>query len=294
MKINNLSSTENIVNQKARDQVEKNGRQQQEQGRVKNGNVKAADLNLFQDPIEEKKKKAMEEAMDFIKKQFSSDGMVDDILGEFREDINKNKALAEEASQELAEVNKEKDELKEMYTNEEDPEYKARLSELNAVASEWKKQYNEAHRAISATTQGIKSIKQEALKHHGMEDATEAAEKSLKASSDEIVGMLKDEAIDKIDEDLEEVVEEAKETKEENVKAEAEREKIRAEREKQAQKVEEKVEEEKQRAKNHVDPPSADELLQAQEEIARNTERILDEQKLLIEDIKGIAVDMVL
>ena len=80
-----------------------------------------------------------------------------------------------------------------------------------------------------------------------MIDATKNAEKSLKASSDEIIGMLKEEAIDKMDQDLDEVVEEAKENKEEQKKEDEKLEEIRTEREELAEKVQDSVEKEKTR-----------------------------------------------
>ena len=127
-----------------------------------------------------------------------------------------------------------------------------------------------------------------------MVDAGKNAEASLKASSDEIIGMLKDEVIDKIDKDLEETVEEAKEDKEEKVKEEAEKEAARAEREQQAQEVEENLQEQKKRANrtsNSLKNVSVSDLLDKQQDINRNTQQILEEQKLLQEEIKGIVVD---
>lgn len=298
MKINNLTSTEAVVNTNSREQIEnKDAVQQQGQGKVRNGAVKGSDLNLLQDPIEEKKKKAMEDAMEFIKNQFKSDGKVDEVLDECRDTIKTSKAAAEEASQQLGEIEKQKEALGEMYVDKEDEEYKTRLSELNEEAAYWKKQYNDAHDIIGAATRGVKAIKQEALKHHGMIDAGKAADATLNAASDEIVGMLKDEAIDKIDEDMDEIVEEAKEAKEEKVKEDAKRDEIRYEREKQAQEIEEDIEERKKRAKETNPVPDridVSELLNRQQEIARNTQQILEEQKLLEEDIKGIVTDTLL
>lgn len=295
MKINNAQGTNTIVNQNSREQVEKQeGTQQEKQGQIKNGSLKASELNIFQDPIEEKKKKAMEEAMGFIKDQFKSDGQIDQIKDECRDEIKKSKDLAKEASQELSEIRKQQQELKEQYKGVEDDDYRAQMKALNDEADEWKKQYDEAHQVISAATAGIKSIKQEELKHHGMVDAGKNAEASLKASSDEIIGMIKDEAIDKIDKDLEETVEEAKEDKEEKVKEEAEKEAARAEREQQAQEVEENLQEQKKRANrtsNSLKNISVSELLDKQQDINRNTQQILEEQKLLQEEIKGIVVD---
>jgi len=94
MKINNAQGTNTIVNQNSREQVDKQeGTQQEKQGQIKNGSLKASELNIFQDPIEEKKKKAMEEAMGFIKDQFKSDGQIDQIKDECRDDIKKSKDL---------------------------------------------------------------------------------------------------------------------------------------------------------------------------------------------------------
>lgn len=297
MKINGIAGTDTVVNTNNREQVEKKeGVPQEEQGKakVKNGAVKGSELNLAQDSIAEKKKKAMEDAMQFIKDQFKSDQMVDDVLQECRDSIKTSKAEAEEANAALQELSKQKEELGEMYSDKEDEEYKMRLSELKEEESHWKKQYEDAHDVITAATRGIKAVKLEVLKHHGMVDAEKAADKTLKAASDEIVGMLKKEAVDKIDEDLKDVVEEAKEKKEEEVKQDAERAAARAEQEKKAKEVEEQIEELKKRAANSKPVPDSmvvQELLDAHQEVVQNTQQILEEQKLLEEEIKGIIVD---
>lgn len=298
MKINNLAGTDTVVSTNNREQVQNQENVQQEaKGKVRNGAVKGSELNLIQDPIEEKKKKAMKEAMEFIKNQFKTDQNIDEVLDECRDSIKTSKAAAEEASQELADIEKRKEELGEMYADKDDEEYKTRLAEIDKEASHWRSQYEGAHRVIKAATRGIKGIKQEALKHHGMVDAGKAAEVSLKAASDEIIGMLKDEAIDKVDEDMDEVIEEAKEAKEEKAKEDAELEEARIEREKQAQKIEEELEEAKKQAKEGVYVPDkidVRELMNRQQEIVKNTERILEEQKLLEEDVKGIMMDSLL
>lgn len=307
MKINNLSNAESVVNSNSRGQVDnKDGVQQEQKARVKNGNLKASELNLLQDPIEEKKKKAKEEAMDFIKKQFASDGMISDVMDEFRSEIASSKDEATEAAQELGAIRKEMEELKEEYGDAtDDSDYQARMKALSEEAGEWQKQYDQAHKVIAAATGGIKGIKQESLKYHGMVDATKLAEESLKASSDEIVGMLKDEAMEKIDQDLDDVVEEAKDKKEENVKEEAQKEEARLEREKHAQEAEEQVQERIEKEKRTYVPStrklqsqeiSADmsEMMRKQQEVLQNTQQILEEQKLLQEEIKGIAIDSLL
>ncbi len=301
MKINGIAGTDTVVNTNNREQIQnkEDASQKEQQGKagVKNGAVKGSELNLVQDSIAEKKKKAMEDAMQFIKNQYKSDQKVDEVLEECRDSIKASKKAAEEANTALQDIEKQKEELGELYPDKENEEYKTRISELDQQASHWQKQYKDAHDVIAAASKGVKAIKQEVLKHHGMIDADKAADKTLKAASDEIIGMLKQEAIDKIDEDIEDVVEEAKEAKEEQVKQDAEREAARIEQEKKAKEVEEDLEERKKRAATSKPVPESmevQELLDAHQEVIRNTQQVLEEQKLLEEEIKGIIVDSLL
>lgn len=298
MRIESLANTDTIVSQNNREQVEDTGKARQEkQSQVENGSLKASELNLCQDSIAQKKKKAMEEAMGFIKKQFESDMEVDDVLEECRTEIDAAKESAREAAGELGEIRKQKEQMKENGLDEDSEEYQQQIKELSERAEYWQKQYDDSHVVIAAATKGIKAIKQEALKHHGMVDAANAAEETMQAASKEVVGMLVQESVDKVDEDLEEVVEKAEETKEENAEKEAEREEIQAEREKQAQEVEEELQKQKKAAENRRKPsqmPDMDEILQKQQDIVKNTQQILEEQKLLEEEIKGIVVDSLL
>ena len=296
MTINNISGAETVTKQNSRELVENKNHeevQQEQKAKVKNGSLKASELNLIQDPIEEKKKKAREEAMDFIKKQFGSDGKVDEVMEECRDQIQSSKDQAKEASQELVEIRKQKEELKEYYKgDEENEDYQAQVEALSAEAAELQKQYDQAHKTIAAATRGIKDIKQENLKRHDMIDATKNAEKSLKASSDEIIGMLKEEAIDKMDQDLDEVVEEAKENKEEQKKEDEKLEEIRTEREELAEKVQDSVEKEKTRPyipEGRLETEQ-DDMLQKHEEILKNAQEILEQNKLLMDEIKGMVV----
>ena len=61
MTINNISGAETVTKQNSRELVENKNHeevQQEQKAKVKNGSLKASELNLIQDPIEEKKKKA--------------------------------------------------------------------------------------------------------------------------------------------------------------------------------------------------------------------------------------------
>ena len=107
MKIGNAEESMVKANY-GKDRLENNaGKEQQENG--KNGtSIQASELNLFQDGIADKKKKAMQEAMDFVKKQFESDSEVDAVMDECRDQISKGKEQALAASHELKSIHEQK------------------------------------------------------------------------------------------------------------------------------------------------------------------------------------------
>ncbi len=259
----------------------KAGKEQQENEK-KGASIQASELNLFQDGIEDKKKKAMQDAMDFVKKQFESDSEIDGLMDECREEISKGKEQAMAASKELSYIKEQKEKLREEYPDGGE-EYDAYMKDLDGMAGYWRGEMENGKLMISDSTAAIKSIKQESLKHHGMVDAAKAAEETLKAASKEVIGML-------VDESKEEQKEQEEELKESQL-----------EREKQAQEVEEELEKRRQARENRAraqmamnamkDLPTADELASKQREILENTQQILEAQSLLPEEIKGIVVD---
>lgn len=291
MKINNITDTETIVsNSYGKDRLE-NNEEQEKQGGKESKNIKASELNLFQDEIAEKKQKAMQEAMDFIKKQFESDGMLDDTVEECRTQMEESKEKAQEASREMGAIREETEQLKEECPDENSEEYRERLKGLEERKAHWQKQWNEAHLDIAVQTAAIKAVKQEALKHHGMVDAVKAAEKTMQTASKEVVGLLMDEAKEKVEQDLEETVEKAEEGKEEKAEREEALKEAQAEQEEQLQKIKEQQEEREKRKSMEAGVMQMPKFISKQQEIVRNTKEILEEQKLLEEEIKGIVVD---
>ncbi len=295
MKIGKAAEQETPVrNGYGKDRVEHQA--EEKQGKEKQGrSIQASELNLFQDGIADKKKKAMQDAMDFVKQQFASDSEVDAVMDECRTQIAEGKEQSLEASRELRSIEEQKAQLKEEYPDGGE-EYDAFMKDLNEQAGHWKKEMEMGQSAVSDSTKAIKSMKQEALKHHGMVDAAKAAEETLEAASKEMVGMLLNEAKDTVDKKQEETVEKAEEAKEEKTEQEEAIKEAQAEQEKQAQEIEEALEKQKQtRERRHI-PQSAsfapvEELRNKQQKILENTQLILEEQSLLPEEIKGIVVD---
>ncbi|MCI9174876.1 MAG: hypothetical protein HFH49_08005 [Lachnospiraceae bacterium] len=298
MKIGNAAEQETVVrNSYGKDRLENNA-DKEKQEKTQKQSIDASGLNLCQDSIAEKKKKAMQDAMDFIKQQFESDSQVDDVMDECRGQIAEGKEQALAASKELKSIQEQKEQLKEEYPDGGE-DYDAYMKELNEMESHWKKEMQKGQFLVADSTSAIKAVKQEALKHHGMTDAVKAAEETMEAAGKEMIGMLMNEAKDTVDEELEETVEKAEEAKEEKTEQEAELKEAQIEQEKKAKELEEELEKRRRARENRPAPPSAEshaalmqDLQNRQKEIIDNTNQILEEQTLLPEEIKGIMVDL--
>lgn len=289
--------------------VKKNGKEESQ-------SINASELNLMQDSILERKKKAMADAMDIVGKQFKADAKIDADLDERRIRIAENKEQANAALKEINSLSEEQEKLKETYGIADDSqeqqdlelrmkineamkpgskvkltkedlermqqlepmtEYQQQAMDLENAKGVWKDEMKAAQKEISLQTQIIRSTKQELLKHHGMVDAQNAAEASLKAASDEIVGMLMQEGLDHIQEEVEDAVEKGEEQKEEKEEQEALR----------AEQKEEQTEQTTQQAQS-------DDIQNVQKEVGQQIQEILEKQKLLEEDLKGIQVDNII
>ena len=284
----------------------------------------AGGLNKAVDPILQKKQQAQKQAMKIVGDTWANDRKIDDDLDERRARIKENREIIGKAKDELNRISKEREALRERYGVEEDSQEEQDLkllekeidakkpgSEVRLTKEEWEKieeikknglteyqtrslemknggglyedEIAEAEKIIKMETAVISSIKLERLKKDPMVEAQKNAKEIIDAARDEILGMLIDEGKDHIDEEMEEkkeVAEKAEEKKEEQ--------------EEKAEKKDEKEAQEEQfreqiRASTELMTKS-DELL---DDVQRKVKKILDEMKLLEEDLKGAAVDTV-
>lgn len=286
-----------------------------ESGKNKGGtfSINASQLNLMQDPIQARREQAQKEAMDILRGQFEADGAIDTDLKERRGRIAQNKETAAAALKEINAISEEQEKLKEAYGIEADSqeqqdlelrmkfnkamkpdsqeqlteeeweryqelgpmtEYQKAAMELEADKGKWRKEIDEAQKVITSETQVIRATQQEVVKHHGMDDAVAAKEEYLKAASKEIIGMLIEEGKDHIEEKVEEAVEKGEKLKEEKEELEELREEKKAERE-----------------ENTPQPEELLDLHKIQKDVEEQLNAILEEQKLLKEDLKGLKVN---
>lgn len=295
MKIGNIADKDaalksNYANVRQEDKV---GKEQKGKGKVQS--VHASALNLFQNGIEDKRKKAMQDAMEFVKQQFASDSKVDEVMDECREQIAEGKEGAAAASEELKAIREQKAQLEEEYSDKDNEDYQAYKKDLDAQEKHWQKQLEDSQSVISSSSGAIRSVKQEIVKQHGMTDALKAEEDAMEAASKEIIGALLEEAKDTVEEKLEETVEKAEEAKEEKEEVEQSMKEAQLEREKKAKEIEEELEKQRRLrvSRPNVNRPdlNVQDALGKQQEILENTQQILAEQFLLPEEIKGIVVD---
>lgn len=160
-------------------------------------------------------------------------------------------------------------------------EYQQRSMELYESEDYYKKQVNEAQDQMKAANGAASAVKSAMARSQIMIKAQNTAEDIMDAASKEIVGLLVDEAKDHIDGEMEEEKEEALE---------------KAEKEKEEEERLEKIKEDKDEKEEFAEQISDStqimtEADSAMEDVQRELKKVMDEMKLLEEDIKGAAVD---
>lgn len=230
-----------------------------------NGN----ELNLGEDLVEEKRKKAKSMAMQLMLDVYKNDKKLDDTAEEKNTHAKKLYAENEEARSMIADIKKEKENTNGLYGVTEDSEEARDLDILRrgrdsmgnpqAVLSDeeyarYKELYSNGlsdyhqrmlsldndekiyNKQISDNMKGIvsdyafnRNLAIERLKSHDMLDARKQGEKLEEAASKEIIGQVMQDAVDNIDEETEKEKEEALEKKQEQHKLEERIEKAKGE-----------------------------------------------------------------
>ena len=163
-------------------------------------------------------------------------------------------------------------------------EYQRHSLEIKAGGAPYEQEIVEEDQGINRENAVISAIRNEMLKSQNMVKAGKSADEIMKAASDEIQGMLIQEAKEHVDEKQEEELEAAKK------KAEK-----KEEEEEKAEKLEEnKSEQEKVRDNQEQAADSSESLVElgsTVKEVQKEVKKILDEMKLIEEEIKGAVVD---
>jgi len=277
--------------------------------------VFAGDTNLPTDKILEKQQQAHDHAMKLIMDAFAVDKKIDTDLEERLKRIRANETDIQANKAELKRINEEREELNEIYglddeinqenlallerykkigadefTKEELDrldyikrdgrllEYQERNNELDR----WEKHYTEENNRLKNEIKTENAIISEtnrarlALRH--MLDATNGAEDILKASSDEIKGIIVDDSVEHI--------------KEESDKQEKQAEEL-AEKQKKQQEFIEKLKERRENDTSPINDITRNIISLEKQGVDVKTEvkKIISKLNLIEDDIKGVAVD---
>lgn len=287
--------------------------------------INGSELNLGEELVEEKRKKARSMAVQLIMDAFENDKKIDDDLAEKSSHAKKLLAENEEAQSKIADIEQEKKNTNELYgvdegskeweqlkllrkgrealtnpkvrlTEEERAEYRRlnadglsdyhkTMLQLDDNEKIYRDSIEENNLDIIGDYAYIRGMNIERLKTHEMYDAKKQGEKIMEAASEEIKGMLVQEAVDKVDGDMQEEKEEALEKKEEQKELEERIEKARGE---------------EHREDDNEEIYELDSILNdvremnsqsAAKEAGKSMGLIAAELNLAAEDVKGLIVD---
>lgn len=289
---------------------------------VQNGNVFAGNLHMVQDNILQKKQQVMADAAKIVSNAHGNEKEIDDDIlkrrdhikclqeesDEANKGINEYKELTEQAKEKYgiaddsqeqqdlellikqkqsmrpgSEITLTKDEQKSLSEMGEKTEYQKVALEYDNVMDTYKEKISKNQRKVGSETATITAIQIERLKHHAMIDAEKKADELMDAAAKELAGMYVDEAKEKLDEEREEIKEEAEEKADEK------------------KELEEKIEQAKENNASEI--PTDNQTVNGQmqtntsETTANMTDleseikRVIEEGKLIEEDLKGLEVD---
>ena len=300
----------------------RSGRSTEAAARQEDGkSIYGGNLNKVLDPVAQKRQQARAQAMKVVGDAWDADKKIDKDIQERQNKIADYKKELKAANKELKWFADEREALRESYGVAEDSQEQAdlkllekridagrgearltmeertRLAEIDAAGlTEYQQRslemYEEsryyadikktAEQGIKEETQAIEAIKQARLKSQGMVKADAQAEQIMEAASDQIVGMLMDEAKEHIDEEMEEKTEAAEERAEKKEELEERLEKIKEKKEENEELTELLTETTEYMA----------DMENTMDDVKKEIKKMVDEMKLLEEDLKGAAVDV--
>lgn len=265
-------------------------------------NIFGGDLTLTNDPVEQRKKEAQEQAWSIVENAWRNDSAVDELIDERMGHYAEMETQKKEAQEQLSIIGDEMEALKEQRQTMDESDYNSMMAELGEQAGVWQERMADADKLMRDDMADIRGITKERLKSNPMQEAKGAAEAVLEAANDEIIGMLVGESKEHIDEKIEETKEEAKESMEEKEEKEELLEAQRVERAmreafiegtKEAVRRAEALKEKAGRPDMEISEMA--ELVQSSgsvaDEVGQSLDEIKNEMKLLEADLKGIKVD---
>ena len=235
----------------------------------------------LRDRLAQRKEQAQKKAMKLVGDVFASDSGIDEDMEKRREHVSELKEEKKQLAEESRGVAKRREDLEKAYEAGEVSHayYMDEKLSLDREEQTYELKQSENENAVVSENSVIRGTKLEKLKSNPMGEARKQADEILEAARDEMIGMIQEDAKEKIDE--------------ENAAREEQAKKIKEEREEQQRLIEER------RQKNSEQESQLEDALteqvisatQEQTDVQQEVQKLLDRLKLIEEDIKGAAVD---
>lgn len=247
--------------------------------------VFAGDLNdqggTLQDRIEQKKKEAQKQALKIVSDVFEGDASIDEDMENRRQNVKNLAEGRKRLMEEKAGVEARSEDLEKAFEAGEisEEDYAAEKGNLSEEQKVREKELDANESQIMQENAVIAGTRIERLKHDPMVEAQKEAADIMDAARDEIIGMIREEGKDHVDEETEKREEQAEEIKEEK------------------EEKEEFIEEQKEHRKEEeelLEEMPTEEMIsldRIQSDVRQEVQNIIDKMKLLEEDIKGAVVD---
>lgn len=255
--------------------------------------------------IQQKKAQVQQRAMKIVEDAWNADKQIDNEIKVRREE---SEALREENQgtlENLKDVNTRMEDLRESFgisqdseeqqelerliearrtgklclSEKEPTEYQKRALELDKEAAYYRNQIAANNGKILMNSKEVEAIKRERLKTHTMVDAQGQAEDVMESLTDQIVGMVTEEAKDHLDEEQEKREEQAEAIEEKK----EEQEEIQEKRDEREKELEELLKE--------MPVEEMSNLQQNIDEVKQQIQKALAEANMAVEEVKGAVVD---
>lgn len=286
--------------------------------------IYAGNLNLMDDKVTQRRLQARKEAMKVITDQFAKDSEVSNSIREKQDRLSELQNEIGIAKERVKEISEEEAKLQDIYQVSDDSQeqkdlellLKKRNSPMSLTPEDWEHleqmpplteyqeriltceedkkfyqdQITDAKNQMKAGRKEIWNAKQSILatpEYKGMGGAMDNADAIMEAASEEIMGMLINEGKEYMEEKMEEQIEAAKEKAEKEKEEEEKLEKAKAEKEKYTS---ESVS--KESSESVADTTAQLSGLESEQgKVESEIKKIMEEQVVLEEDLKGLVVN---
>lgn len=259
-------------------------RQAEKEGNNKRSTIFAGNIGVRPDSITIKKKQAQKQAVQVLMDTFHTEKKIDQSMDDLSAQMQELKEANVGYHKELDQIRGEKQELMERYGVTEDmteypEEYQQQIQELEEKENLYSGYIKKNDASIKGISRSLGDMSIESLKSNPMVEAEKQSEEILDAANKAIYGDLINEGKKHIEEKMEEAKEKAEKLAE---KKEEEEERLEKKEERE-EKLEETQNKETIETMNSYNDPDS--------QIKKEIDEILDELKLIQEDLKGVKVD---